>query len=478
MGKGTLLTLFAYGIYIIGTYFLHVVLARLLGPGSYGTFVIVLSLLSISDIFVFRGMLDTVSKHVAEDPLRSYSLSRSVTPIHILFSLAMATVYFCAANPLSVVLHDQKLAPLIRLSSLSIVPWGLLSIYLGILEGRREFGKKSVVLLSNTIFKLLFIIGLVQLGYSTKGAVLGYTLSIIPSIFIVYFLCSVKKNDYHVSLKPIVSFAVSLIGANLLFSLIQYADIVFVQYFLSDGVKTGYYSAAATIAKTIPIVFVSFNSTLQPSVSLAFTSKDRSQEENYVFLSFRFALLLLVPTIAVLASQSEGILALLYTTKFSGGAGALRILAVGTGFQVFVNLFCSILTGRGKPRLQIVLGATVLIVDVCSSILLIPRFGLLGAAAAFSVASFSGAIFSAVYLHKNYRGVIRRTGTWKTLLAGAIVYVAGMYWRSTGLAVIPLCAALYSVFVLVLFGIKGIGREDFQTITGALKRRPGQPTEQ
>jgi O-antigen/teichoic acid export membrane protein len=99
----------------------------------------------------------------------------------------------------------------------------------------------------------------------------------------------------------------------------------------------------------------------------------------------RWALLLGGPILAFLAISSSGLMALFRQASPSGPA-ALTVLALAFLLDTFCGPVGHVLTMSGRSALNFADNAAALVVNVGLNVLLVPRFGLVGAAVSWSVA--------------------------------------------------------------------------------------------
>lgn len=164
-----------------------------------------------------------------------------------------------------------------------------------------------------------------------------------------------------------------------------------------DAREVGLYSAIVTLA-SVPLVLPTllFRGAL-PALSRKFDDDPVAMEQTLVLI-MRYMFLLHMAIALVLALFSEWIVTTLYGEAYRSAALALRIQAIGAPFVVLDVLSASWLVLQRYARLVLwraVLGA---IVNIGLNTVLIPRFGIAGAAAAtvcafITVALVSDAIF-------------------------------------------------------------------------------------
>lgn len=76
MGKDTLYMILAQVLALVSASAVHIGLGRILGPEPYGEFGVIMSVLAVLEVFLSRGIRDSVTKYTAEFPGMSRAIKR------------------------------------------------------------------------------------------------------------------------------------------------------------------------------------------------------------------------------------------------------------------------------------------------------------------------------------------------------------------------------------------------------------------
>jgi len=121
------------------------VLARILGPGGYGQFSVVFSVLIMAQIPIGSGLTASITKEVAANPDKAYSIIRFGYFAEAIWStLVFLTVYLSSDFIAQVIFKDPTLATTLKIAMLSLIPAGIFSMGLAILLGRGLFKKTAI----------------------------------------------------------------------------------------------------------------------------------------------------------------------------------------------------------------------------------------------------------------------------------------------------------------------------------------------
>ena len=111
IGRDILYTLGAFLVFTGVSYSIHITLGRKLGPAEYGIFGIIISLITVIELFFFKGMRDTVTKYTSEFPQKARTIKHKSLRIQLVFALFLSGIYFLLSRHLAELLRDETLFP-------------------------------------------------------------------------------------------------------------------------------------------------------------------------------------------------------------------------------------------------------------------------------------------------------------------------------------------------------------------------------
>ena len=421
---GTIYLMFAQTAFVASGYAIHIGLARLLGPSEYGIYAVVISLMTMVNLILTTGIPQAVSKYVAHDDGSAEEIRNTALKMQLVFSLAIFSVYFLLAEQIALLLNDVSLTAYLRASSFIVPGYAVYSILVGYLNGLREYKKQAITAVSYSIFKATFILTMVLVGYAVMGAVVGFVFAPIAALLIaVYFtrrvkigkqspiLTNSKVPQIHeivedtlnrtpsITVKHILDFAVPIALFSIATNLIMSIDLFFVKAYLTNY-EAGIYSAASMIARVPFFLMGGLYGALFPAISNSTANSNIEKTRKYISDSLRYSLMAMVPAVAIISYFSDELLTLVYSGEYAGGAQVLSILIFGLGFYSLFFLFTTILNGSGRPRDSLIMSVIVLGLDVVLNFLLVPEYGMIGAATATGGACLVGVMIAGFVLFR------------------------------------------------------------------------------
>jgi O-antigen/teichoic acid export membrane protein len=224
-------------------------------------------------------------------------------------------------------------------------------------------------------------------------------------------------------LRELLAFAAPLVALALLTSMNGFLDRFLLARWL--GLDTVAVYAAAVSLCTIPALFYSvLGFTLFPVLSRHWAERRHTEAARLMDVALRVFLFLCVPVALLLALTGPWLLPRLTTSAYVAAPAVFALLGVSvTALGIYqILLYALLLGGRSRQVLFLALAATA--INLALNLLLTPRLGAVGAAAAAAVSNTATVVLAA--------RLVRAVMAWRFPWAG--LWTIG--WRA-GLAMLP-----------------------------------------
>jgi stage V sporulation protein B len=400
--KGALYLAFSEIVFVLSGYLIHIFLARKLGPSGYGTYSVVVSLVSIANLFLTTGIPKTVSKFISENKKNFESVKKSSIYLQLFFGIIFFNLFIISSKSMSFLLKDASLEPYIKIVAIMIPAFSFHSLFIGYLNGLREYEKQAI---SQTVYyfsKIILIFILVYLlNSSIKGALLGFALSPLLGLLACLFFVDFRLNGGNFPIKKIILFSLPITFFSVINNFALNLDLFFVKALVSNTLDVGYYSAASTIAKTLTYATVPISSVIFPVIS-NLTHKGKSEKSKiYIEKSFLYSFLIVFSIALLFSIFSKQIVSLLYSGEYLPATNSLKVLSFGMAFFALYTLAMTIISGAGKLKSCIVISSLVMILDLVLCSCLVKSYALVGAATATAISGFFGLCLSLIFIYRN-----------------------------------------------------------------------------
>lgn len=458
-GRGTLYIAAAKAYFMLTGLATYLVLPRVLNAEQFGLYSIAAGVASIINAVVITGTVQMVSRFVSQAEAVAEAVKRKALQLQLLMGGGIAGGYFLLAPFIAGALHDPRLTGYFRITAGITFSYSLYAVFLGTLNGRKQFHKQAALDFSYSTFKMLFVIGLAALGYAVVGALSGWLLASLTVLGLSIFMVGWTRPEGRVSARDLLRFQSTVLVFILVVNALQKVDLLLIKALSSPDPRlashmAGYYSAVMTIANVtwqsiVAITFVAF-----PLISESTFKAERETTRTYISHTVRFSLMIMALLSVLFSSHAEGLLELIYTREYLAGASALRIVPFGMLLFGLLYVLTTIITSSGRPHVSVMIGVWTLVLDAVGNGWFIPRYGLVGAALAVSMAMGLGSVVASFYVVRQYGALLSPRSAIRIGCAALLTYAVGYLAPVDGLRMIAVLAlqALVYAGLLVLIG--------------------------
>ncbi len=471
LARGTLYHIFARIVFLLSGYAVHIYLGRKLGAGLYGTAGVIISAILLIRIFMITGISQAVSKLTAQYMDLAGAIMKKAFILQASMAVISGAVLYLSSGFLAGLLNDASLANYFRVCAFIIPLLGIYAVYQSTLGGLKRFGEHALMITVFSVVRVTAVIALVSAGFKIYGLLGGWVIAIVAAALLGFFYTRKIDRKGSFTVSRIFLFSLPLIMFSLGNALLINLDLLFVKSLVAGPEQTGFYTAAAALAKTPYNIFTAFTLTVLPSVSAAISVENRELVNKYIRQSMRYLLMMTIPLAYIVSFSAEKLVLFLYPENFAPAGAPLGILIWGQTFITVFAVLAAVLIGTGNSVPVTVSAFALIPVNIILNIILIPRFGLEGAATATLITAFSGmGVLSLVTAAKhcppfNALSLIR-------ICAAGLISSAFFYFLPLkGFLIIPAYLAAGAIYCALLFAFREINRDDLSVLANMLKNK-------
>jgi len=467
--KGTNQLVIAQLVFLLSGYVIHLVLGRHLGPETYGTYGVVLSLMTTVNLLLIVGFPQSASKYIAGGSDVGSVIRYSIR-IQAIFAAVVFAAYLGLASLVADALNDPSLAPYIRISAFVVPVYAFYCMYNnGYLNGLRRFDKQAITLIVSSIVKIGAVFALVFLGLGVNGAIFGYLAAAVVGLFLGWrYLGPVAKSTISFNWRKLLKFGVPATILSISIFLLMNIDLFMVKAIMQDNVSTGYYTSAATLAKIPYYIFTGLSLIVLPSISRSVATNDVTLLRSYIRQSMRHMLILLLPLVLLISATSSELVSLVYSSTYIDAARSLSLLIVGLGLLSVFLVLTNIIMGSGKPKVAMLLGLLMVPLDVGLNLWLIPNHGLMGAAIATTATVSCGVLLSLIYVLLRFKTLMSIRSFAGIGIASGVIYGVALQFSVSPIFLPLIYIALAALYLGVLILIREVNRDDLTALKSML----------
>ncbi len=463
VGKGFIYLSIVSLTMLLSSYIIYIGLGRILGPEKFGIIGVVIFLAMMINQIITLGIQQTTSKFVSENEEKAESIKRTLLKFQFVFAFLCSLIFFLLAKFIASLFNDLSLTPYIRASSLIILFAPIYVVFMGYLNGLREFKKQAILSALYSTLRVIIVFGLVLLGFGIMGAIFGFSIAFLVMLILNLFLFGFGKKDYYLKIKKIICFMAPLMVFYTVILLVMNLDLFLIKALSLKTISNlyaGYYTAAATISKIPFYVLGALNLIIFPLISKSTFRKEKKTTKRYINLTLKYGLIIITPLIVLISSTSKELISLLYSEKYILGSSPLSILIFGLGFFALFLVLTTIISGSGHPKVSMGVSLLILMVSILLNLNLIPKYNLVGAAIATTISAFLGVVACMIYIKSKFKLVMPFKTILKILLTWIILYFISKFFFVSGFLLIIKYALLTGGYFFLALFLKILTKKD------------------
>jgi O-antigen/teichoic acid export membrane protein len=476
-GRGTIYITAAKIWFMLSGYGIHFILPRLISREQFGIYQVVVGVVSVINAVIITGTYQAVSKRVSEDELNAGSVKATALKLQVLIGGGASLLFFLAAPIVAKLLGDDRLVNYLRLASVITLCYSFYAVFTGYFNGRKKFLTQAMLDMSYSTLKLAFIVLLVWMGLGVAGGIGGFALAAASVLALSVIIAGKSDRVKQVGVRDLLQFQSYLLLFTLAINLLQKTDLILIKALSSPDPLTasenaGSYGAAMNVANITYQVIISATFVIFPLISESTFARDRERTRSYVSNTLRYTLMIMALLATLFSANASGVLSLVYTQSYQDGGPALGIVAYGMLFFGLLYVATTMISASGHPRVSLLIGLGALAISAPLNSLLIPAYGLVGAAIATTVAMFVGAVFACGYLQRRFGNVMPIWSLVRiTACAGAIFSASLLFSTSSKLMIVVKLIGLSVSYLLALIISREVGRDDFRLIARVVRAK-------
>jgi O-antigen/teichoic acid export membrane protein len=364
----------------------NVLISRNLGPEAFGVYSMAILFIGmaseLADMGINLGIVRFASPFIAS---KNENDANQIFYVSLIWKIVSAIFFFLllflTARPMAeIIFQKPQLYQPFQLASFGIFG-ALLPGFIGsVLQSYNFFGKKVSIDLFIGLAKLMAVLIFIGLSLLTaKSGVLIF--GIVPMLGFALGLVIAPKGylkgykwDQKVASR-IFSFSKWITVATVCTIFLSRMELLILGR-ISDTYSTGLFAAAIQITLIVRVLLGAMTTVLFPRVS-AMQSTD--QMRKYVKISILASLSLIVCFIPLIL-WAKPLINLIFGAAYLPAAPYFSVILIGNLFSIFINPLSLLMYSLNKPFFLALVNIIQLPVSLFSNLLLINRYGAMGAA--------------------------------------------------------------------------------------------------
>ncbi len=451
----------------------YLLLTRYLGPYQYGQFQFVLSYVTLFGVVIDFGIQQYITKKMSEDRSQAKKYFQNFFAVEVVLSALVYTAMLVTAKVNG---YEPTVFKAIAVAGLGAAVHGLVYPFLSVITAFYDLKKAAFLNFLSSIINVAMILITIAVGGGIVMLTLQQVIYATLAVGIYYFIVQkhigkpeilkgFKTLDWpliRIIFKAAIPFAM-LVGFSTVYNRI---DVILITKILGYA-QTGLYSAAYKFFDLLAFFPAVVSHALYPLFSSLMVEGKAEEIGKILEKYLRFMTALALPIGvggSLLAVPIIGIL----SPEFKDAAPVLAILVWAPAILFMYIIFNSLVISQLTKFAMVVTGINVLI-NVIGNIILLPHYGIKGAAVMTLVSEF---IQGAVYFFLVRNKIVSFSffpHIWKPIIASAVMGVA--VWQINQFIWWPFVVVIGGVvYGLALLALRFFKRDDIDFVKGLLSR--------
>jgi O-antigen/teichoic acid export membrane protein len=375
----------------------QILIVRYLPRSDFGAFAYALSFVNLGQAIATLGLDRAITRFVPiyeERGERGKALGTLVfvTTTVLSLGLAMVVLVFGLQDLLLGSLVDSRLAVsllviLIALAPIQAVDSILMGMFAVYSRPRAIFFRKYLLEPGLRLVVVILLIGVgagvreLALGYVAVGAVgvIAYTAILVRLLRQNGLLSRLAIRSMRVPAREVLAFTIPVLTSDLVYLVMNTSDVILLgRYGTLDDV--GALRVIQPAARLNQLVFTSFALLFTPVAARLFARQDREGMDRLYWSTALWIAVLTFPLFALTSALGTPLTTFLYTDRYAESGVYLTLLASAYYFNAAMGFNGLTLKVFGRLRYVVTINVFAAVCNLAINLILIPRFGALGAA--------------------------------------------------------------------------------------------------
>jgi O-antigen/teichoic acid export membrane protein len=454
--KGAIFLSISSIIFMISGYVTNVWLGRYFGPHTYGTYGVLITLMTALNVMQINGLPQSTSKFIAEKSSSANEILKSSLQLQLLLTFCITIIFYFSSSFFANVFNENSLAHYIKLFSLIFPFYGLFTVYVGYYNGLHDFKKQAQINSIYSLSKLLLIVAL-TIKFGITGAIVGFILS---PIIALGFSFVPPKGKGHFPYALLINYSFPLIIFGILSTLQLSIDLFSLKALEENEKIAGFYTAAQSIALIIYYGMSAIGQVLFPSISKFTGSGNIKEASRIISKSLRYLLIILLPVASIMIATASDLVEVLFGKKYLPAVAPLQILLLSYVLLTIFSTLANVLNSSRHARSSVLAAGTGLVVTLILCLFLIPNMGMKGAAIASLIGALISASIATIKIYKTFHFQFSFISVLRISIGSAVILAMGSLIQPPLLMLPLFYVFLWSLYVAVIYMFSELTLED------------------
>lgn len=404
--------------------------SNLISTDEFGRYSLLMAFYTIAAVFYQGGLTSALTKFYldSEDEKQRCKIFSSVVNLILFTGVSLTALAAVFSNDLStMILGLDKFSGLVLLTVFSLFIESLVATVLQLLKtkelSRKVVSFSAISAVTNLLMNILLVY---YLGWGIKGIIAA---QLISALFVLLILFPTISKEYTFIfetplVKNILAFSYPLIAAGILATAVDVIDRFIINHYLGEEV-TGIYSFSYKIALVMNVFVISMRTAWTPYSIRLFRAGNYSNDYGKVLTKIIALSSIIFLATSLLAGDLFNFTfdgKYLLNPSYQGGVIIIPIVLIAYSFNALAGYYSIYPFITGKSFYFFYADLIALVFNLSFNYLLIPKYGIVGAAIATLLSYCAGFIFYFLISYKKLQINYQLNKILQTLIVTGMAY--------------------------------------------------------
>lgn len=368
-------------------YFIFI--ARLIGVGNTGSYFFAITFTTIFGILADFGINAVLTRESSRFPEKINDFVNTVFWTRIIMG---AVVYLLAITAVNILGYSELIKHLVYLSGITMFFDNLHPIFYSIFRAKKNLVYESFGIIGSQFLTLVIGSLALWLKWPLYWLIIAYA---IPSTLNTLYIGLMAWRSFSIKIKLIwkkeifslfLSQAWPFAIAGIVGRFYSYSDSIIMSKMLTVT-EIGWWSVPYKIVFAFQFIPSALSASIYPAMS-AYHINEKEKNSDLFQKSYRYLFTIVLPLAAGLIALSTPFIIKIYGSQYAPAVPVLQILSLSLVFGFFTFVNGALLNASNRQTVQTTLLTVSLLISIGLNFILIPRWGIIGAAWTALVCNF------------------------------------------------------------------------------------------
>ena len=485
LAKTSLIVFMGLFLSKIFTYAYRIIVARYFGVEVYGLFSLALIVLGVFIAVLSLGFPEGILRYIPlfrgknEYKKINYLFWYSATVLFVLSIISTILMYSLSEYISINIFHNSDLIIFLKIFAILIPIYVFSTFFSFIIRAYEKISAFSfaINILPNFV-KLVAILILIYIGFNSNAVIYSYFLSMFSILVFSFLFCKYKlpqifkkqklsERTKRSVKKDFFSYSWPIMFLSVIASVFHWSDSFIIGIYTNVS-DVGLYNAAIPLVQLLMIVPELFMQLFFPMITRQLSKKGNYNIKELSKQVGKWIFTLNLPIFLIIFLFPGAIINLLFGSAYLDATTSLRILSIGGFILSLSSLSTNLISTVGKSKLILFNIASTAALNIILSLILIPKYGINGAALATSISWILLSVLFFVEVKMLFGFVHIRRKMVRILLvslipAGLIWYLHRIVPKTTSILILSVIL-FFLFYILLVFLVKGLDKNDLSVL--------------